>query len=142
MTDTPPAKSSVNPYESPASSPRRRPVPCVVPLVIRGVLLVAVVTAIVQLLSNHGHGGMKGIAIPLENVFICMACACVAAFICKRLWIGIAVPFVAGIAGVFGIAGQFYGPYGGAIGFLVGCVVFLIPVGCRSKPANEDAPTS
>ena len=105
---------------------------------VRWLALVPIVAGIVWLMAQHHHGGIKGIVIPFLNVIFCIVSASIAGFVCKRLWIGFAVPIVAGITGVFGIAGQFYGPYGGVLGFLVGCVVLILPFGQRRAAFTHD----
>lgn len=97
----------------------------------RWVAIAIAVTAIVWLVGQHEYGRSKGTAVPFPNVLFSISCACIAGFICKRFWIGLAVPFVAGIAGAFGTADTLSGPYGGVLGFLVGYMILLLPFGQR-----------
>lgn len=92
------------------------------------VIRVTLVAAITWLIMQHVHGGTKGLPIPVFHVFLSMLSAFVAAVMCKRYWLSFAVPFVASIAGAYGIAGPLYGPYGDVLGFLVGGLVLTLPL--------------
>lgn len=96
---------------------------------VRWVAIATFLTAIAWLVVQHEHGRAKGTTVPFPNVLLCITCAYIAGFACKRFWIEFAVPFIAGIAGVFGIAETSSGPYGGVLGFLVGCLILLLPFG-------------
>ena len=101
--------------------------------VVRWFTLLVVLAAISWIVFHHSHGGIKGIEIPVGNVASCVVSSVVGALICKRRWLGIAVPFIAGICGALGIVGQFYSPYGGVLGLLVGCGVLVVPFGNRPR---------
>jgi hypothetical protein len=97
----------------------------------RSLALIGVSAVVVWLCSHHEHGGVKGRCVPIPNIVSCIVVAAAAALLCKRFWLAFAVPFVSGVAGVFGAAGPFYGPYGGVLGFLVGLWILLLPFGRR-----------
>ena len=105
--------------------------------VIRWVGITAVVVALVWLASHHEHARAKGTYVPLPNVILCVVVAAIGALLCKRYWRTATCPIIGGIAGVFGIAERFAGPYGGVIGMLVGLLVMLLPWG--SKPRKAEA---
>lgn len=111
-------------------------------LAIRYMLIAAVAVLLVIIIRHHDHGGVKGMPIPVGNVLCSVFAASVAATVCKlgfnRLAGWIATPFIAGIAGALGILGEFYSPYGGVVGLLVGTMVLLLP---RWGP-RPDSPTS
>jgi len=96
--------------------------------------LLAIATAIFWWINEHHHGRAKGTPIPFSNVLLCLLSATVAGLICKRYWIEYAVPFVAGVAGAFGIFEPLSGPYGGVLGFLVGFFILVLPFD-RKQPA-------
>jgi hypothetical protein len=100
--------------------------------------IVGLVAALLWLCSHHGHGGAKGSYIPLPNVILCVFTAAGAAWLCKRYWLAVASPFVGGIAGVFGIARASAGPFGGAVGLVVGLLVALLPLGTKCRRAEAE----
>ncbi len=96
------------------------------PILLRWLAIAAVLVLLLLLCLQHEHAGMKGRCVPIPNLASCILVTAEAAFLCKRYWHSLAVPFVAGIAGVFGIAGQLYGPFGGVVGVLIGILVVLM----------------
>ena len=95
--------------------------------VVRCVAAFAASAILVWLGLHHADGGLKGAYIPLPNLAVCIVVAATAGIVCTRAWSAIAAPALAGIAGVFGIGGQLYGPFGGIVGLLVGLIVVLVP---------------
>lgn len=100
----------------------------------RWAAITVVAVALLWLCLQHGHGRAKGTYAPLPNMAASMCLAAAAAFLCKRYWLTMAAPFIAGIAGVFGIGDPHCGPYGGVLGLLVGLLMVLLPIGKRAKP--------
>ena len=107
---------------------------------LRFVAILVIAAAILAWIAQHRHGRAKGTPIPIPNVALCLVIAGVAGSVCKRYWLPIAVPFVAGIAGAFGIFEPHSGPYGGILGLLVGCLVLLLPFGRRRRVSSEETP--
>jgi len=93
----------------------------------RLLVMLVIAAAIFALIDQRQHGRAKGTPIPFPNVLLCLMSAGVAGLVCKRYWIEYAVPFVAGVAGALGVFEPLSGPYGGVLGFLVGCLVLLLP---------------
>ncbi len=91
--------------------------------------------------SQHHQGGMKGRPVPLLNVGQTIIMAAIVAVIVRIQWRSVAgrvaVPFLAGIAGVFASGEPRYGVYGGVVGLLVGVVVTATPLVCRKKRATH-----
>ncbi len=98
---------------------------------------------VIRVCSQHQHGGMKGISVPLLTVAMITIVAAIAAAVTrfgfKSSAGNIAAPFVSGIAGVFtaGYGSSSSGPYGGILGLLVGTVVVLIPLNRNGRFASE-----
>jgi len=88
--------------------------------------IAGVVTALAWLCLQHEHGGMKGSYVPVGSLTFCIICAAAAAMICKRHWLFLAAPFVAGVVGAIAI-GPFASPFGGVVGLVVGFLVVLLP---------------
>jgi len=85
--------------------------------------LIPIAASIAFVISRYQYGGMEGTRIPLSLVTLCFVVACFTAYFCRRFWIPIIGPFLAGIAGV-----AIAGPYGAVLGLLVGCFALLIPI--------------
>lgn len=105
-------------------------------VVIRCIVIAAVGVLLAMVVRNHDHGAIKGMPVPMANIVYSVVVSVVVAAICKmrfkRLAGRMATPFVAGIAGSFGILSASYGPYGGILGLLVGTIVLLLPFGSIS----------
>ena len=91
---------------------------------LRKIVLAFVIIMLAVLCALHHHGRTKGGYVPLIYVVSAVLCAVIAALICLR-FSRTATPFVAGIAGAFGIIDPFSGPYGGVLGLLAGLLVLL-----------------
>ncbi len=115
-------------------------------LAIRYIVIAVVIALLGIVIGQHEHGAIKGMPVPIANVLFCMFAAAVAAAICRfrfnRLAGWIATPFVAGIAGAFGILGESYGPYGGVVGLLVGIIVLALPTGSMVVRAGSQVGSS
>jgi dolichol kinase len=103
---------------------------------------IVVATALLAFLcTKHDHGGLKGIPVPLEDVVASIIFAAIAAasikYGLKRTAAMVAAPFVGGIAGVFASGDQFYGPFGGLVGLLVGTIIVLVPSLHIRRPTNR-----
>jgi hypothetical protein len=85
----------------------------------------AAIVALAIVCSQHATGGVKGAYIPMPNVAESILIAAIAAIACIRYWRPFPAPFVAGIAGAFGILDFRFGPYGGIVGFLTGLLIAL-----------------
>jgi hypothetical protein len=96
----------------------------VVKLLLRYVVAAIALTAAVVLVAHHDHGGMKGTAIPVATVLVCLLAALATAWLLRRYSV-VAAPLAAGIAGVV-ICGPYAGPYGGVLGLAVGIAVVLL----------------
>jgi len=107
--------------------------------IIRWSTIVVVLAALLGVCSGHEHGRIKGGYVPLPNVVSCVIVAGVAALLCKHYWNSVTAPFVGGVAGAFGIAERFSGPFGGVIGFLMGLLIVLLPTGKRPPSPHGDS---
>lgn len=98
---------------------------------LRWIGIVVTAALLASVCSQHDHGGLKGIPVPLGNVAASIVFAAIAAasikYGLKRTAAIVAAPFVGGIVGVFASGDQFYGPFGGLVGFLVGTIIALVP---------------
>jgi uncharacterized membrane protein YhdT len=104
----------------------------------RRTAMIAVLFLIGWLIARHQQGSIKGLPIPFLNVVSCIVVATATAVICLIAWRRSVVPFIAGLAGVFGIAGTQFAPYGGVLGFLIGCFVLQLSYE-RSLLIRKDA---
>ena len=110
--------------------------------IIRWAAIIVVLAILAWVCSCHAHGRIKGGYVPLPNVILCILVAAVAAILCKHYWNSVTAPFVGGLAGAFGIAESFSGPFGGVVGLLVGVLIVCLPTGRRSAASSDDAKPS
>jgi hypothetical protein len=106
--------------------------------VFRWIGITSIGALLVWVCMQHDHGGMKYAYIPLPSLAIGVCLAACAAFLCKRYWLTVAGPLVAGLGGVFGIGH----PYGVVLGVAVGLLVILLPLGKPTKPKQDLSPPS
>lgn len=98
---------------------------------------VVVSVLLVFVLVHSDEGRVKGTPVPFANLASILVFAFVAAVLTRRFWNAVSAPFAAGIAGSFGSLDVFCGPYGGAVGLLVGILVALLPMRFIPRPTSR-----
>ena len=88
-----------------------------------------------QMILVRHTGGTKGSAVPLTTVLVCLVIAWLVTFLMWRLFSPWAAPFAGGVAGALS-CGSLNGPYGGALGLLIGLAFVLIPWASVSRLAR------